>query len=463
MSAKNSISQIIKEHSVVSMLVVVGPVVATVVAAGPDFCTGIGLPQSLFPRTGQVLVVLYVEALFFVWLNAPPQNPAVGFQGWLERQRVKLAKGRHLLPRVAVPVTVVIGLLATLMATGVIRPGGVNASDLLPSTSPSLTAVIQPECEDANREVSDLLAFGKRHFERYTEDGLRSALGCYQRAMRLDPTSALAHARTAQVWSHLADEWVSPATAYPNAKKSAETAVRLNPRSAEAHSELGKVLLYHEWNFAESERHLRHAIQLNQNYGDAHARLADLLFVTGRARDALAEIRIARRLDPLSAPTSYFLFLMSHGRQVQAIQELESEHTEDNPSALALRLKGDALVALGRFGEALAIYEEAATVDGSMLATRARIARAHALDGSRQAALRFLGQVKAQGGKQYVRAEQLSLVYLAMGDTADALTMLERAFQDRSAGLRWLLLDPGYKPLHNLPRFRRLVARVGVK
>jgi tetratricopeptide (TPR) repeat protein len=463
MSAIDRIGQFIKQHTIGSMLGL-GLAVAAAIATGPDFCAAVGLPSSLFPATGRIIAIAYLELLFFVWLFGPPRTRKSRVARFIEDLRQRA--GRHRRPILGVTAsTTAIGAAAVILtAVGVLPRFGTDATRLLESGTPGqINTLVQPECADSTRSVSNLLAYGKAYFEKNTETDLRRAIGCYEHALRQNPASALAHARIAQAWSHLADEWVSPVIAYPKAKAAAEQAVRLNPHSAEAHTELGKVLLYHDWNFAQAERHFRRAIELNPTYGDAHARLSDVLFVTGRGAEGLASVARARRLDPLSAPTSYFYYLMSNGQQARAISELDREHSEEFPSATALRLKGDALVALGRHEDALAIYQEAATVDGSMLATRARIARVHAHTGRGRVAREFLNQVKAEAAERYVRAEQLSLVYLAMGDTTGSITMLEHAYRNNSAGMRWLLLDPGYRPLHQHPQFKRLVKQVGVK
>jgi hypothetical protein len=50
-----------------------------------------------------------------------------------------------------------------------------------------------------------------------------------------------------------------------------------------------------------------------------------------------------------------------------------------------------------------------------------------------------------------------------VGNLDRAFACLERAFQVRSAGLIYLHVDPGYKPLRQDPRFRQLVERIGLR
>jgi len=75
----------------------------------------------------------------------------------------------------------------------------------------------------------------------------------------------------------------------------------------------------------------------------------------------------------------------------------------------------------------------------------------------------ILGRLEEQSRQQYLRSEIMAMGYAALGDLDRAFACLERAFQVRSAGLIYLHVDPGYKPLRPDPRFRQLVERIGLR
>jgi hypothetical protein len=52
--------------------------------------------------------------------------------------------------------------------------------------------------------------------------------------------------------------------------------------------------------------------------------------------------------------------------------------------------------------------------------------------------------------------------FAAVGNLDGAFAQLERAYQDRSAGLMYLHIDPGYAPLRGDKRFADLVGRIGI-
>jgi hypothetical protein len=59
------------------------------------------------------------------------------------------------------------------------------------------------------------------------------------------------------------------------------------------------------------------------------------------------------------------------------------------------------------------------------------------------------------------RPEHLAYTYLALGDSDRALTLLERAADQRDPALLWLGVDPRVDPLRGTPRFDALLARLG--
>jgi tetratricopeptide (TPR) repeat protein len=68
---------------------------------------------------------------------------------------------------------------------------------------------------------------------------------------------------------------------------------------AEAHTSLAFALMY-LWEWGEAEKEFKRAISLNPNYPTAHQWYNLYLRRTGRFDEALAEIKRAHELDPLS-------------------------------------------------------------------------------------------------------------------------------------------------------------------
>ncbi|HYN22315.1 MAG TPA: hypothetical protein VE078_15245, partial [Thermoanaerobaculia bacterium] len=80
-----------------------------------------------------------------------------------------------------------------------------------------------------------------------------------------------------------------------------------------------------------------------------------------------------------------------------------------------------------------------------------------------QEARRVLAKITLGAGADYVRAEYLAAAYGMLGDGDEAFRQLDRALEERSAGLIYLHLDPLYDPLRDDPRFGVLVEKIGLR
>jgi adenylate cyclase len=83
--------------------------------------------------------------------------------------------------------------------------------------------------------------------------------------------------------------------------------------------------------------------------------------------------------------------------------------------------------------------------------------------GQEAQARRVLEDLRSEGQASYVRAEFLAAAYGMLGDRDEAFRQLDRAFEQRSAGLIYLHLDPLYDSLRDDPRFDALVEKIGLR
>ena len=103
-----------------------------------------------------------------------------------------------------------------------------------------------------------------------------------------------------------------------------------------------------------------------------------------------------------------------------------------------------------------------------LIKPRARVLDVGSGDGS---LLEFLqtdkqvdGHAPGLRGEQagYVPSYEMARLYLALGDRAEALAWLRRAYDQRSHSLVFLAVDPQLQPLRNDREFRDLLVKTGV-
>ena len=311
-------------------------------------------------------------------------------------------------------------------------------------------------------EAHDLYLRGRFYYIKYTEPDLRRSLTLYQQALARDSTYAPAWAGMADAWSALADDYLAPSEAYPKAKGAARRAVALDSTLADAHAALGLVLHQYDWDFAAAEHEYQRVIALNPNAAAAYHYYGYVLLSTpARLDSALAVLRRAQSLDPLSAYTLHDLgwVLQLMGRYGEAIQEGRQALDLDPHAWLPLDLLGRTLLLTGRPEEALRTLRRAEDPPPHV---RAATARALVALGQREEAGRVLRELEQEAARRYVRPEAIAEVYVAFGEVDAAFRWLEAAYRARSTGVLQLKVERHWDPIRSDPRFAALVTKVGI-
>jgi adenylate cyclase len=324
-------------------------------------------------------------------------------------------------------------------------------------------AAAPPPRAPQNTEAYDLYLQGLYFSNKSTEAALRKALGLFQRALDKDPTFGRAWTGIAKAWYWLADAYVKPLEAYPKGIEAASKAIALDERDAEAHCYLGEAKRVLDWDFAADEAELKRALQLDPNSAFAHFILALLRFSQCDLEEGFVQIREAEKLDPLSPGISDFaaFFYVQSGRLDDAIREgqrtleLDPNYVYpvlDSNLATAYREKGD-------FAQAITLYLRA---QEAMRLPSSGLAITYARTGRQPEARRILNELVEKARVQYVAADRIAAVYVALGQNDDAFRWLERAAAERNAILQFIAFSRDFLPLRSDPRFADLLRRMGV-
>ena len=322
-------------------------------------------------------------------------------------------------------------------------------------------AVAPPVRTPGSTEAYDLYLKGLYYSNKSDEENLRKSLSLFQQALDKDPNFARAWTGITKVWEQLADAYVRPLEAYPRVKEAASKALALDDKDAEAHCYLGEVKLLIDRDVAGAEAEIKRALQLDRNSATAHYFMSWLKLTQGDCDEGVNQIQEAEKLDPLSpmiidsAAERYVAAnrlndAISAGKRV--LQVDPNYIYFDSPLADAYREKGD-------LQEAVTLYEKAQTVTHF---PSAGLAITYAKMGRLEDARRVLNQRIEKSRQQYVAADSIAAVYVALGDKEEAFRWLERAFDEHSAPMFYLACHPIFRALRSDPRFADLLRRMGV-
>ncbi len=315
-----------------------------------------------------------------------------------------------------------------------------------------------------NQAAYDAYLQGRFHLWRVTRPDLERALEYFRQATEIDPTMAVAHAGLAQTYVVLPIAGgADPRQAFPRAEEAAKQALELDPDSAEAQTAMTGLRHWYSWDWASAEAYARKAIARNPSHARAHQVLGRLLTNIGRHDEAIAEIDIARRLDPL-APLIIALSadFRLEARRYDEVEPLIHKALELDPNFWVAHVSAAKLyLHQARYAEALAAAEKARRFSGGHSEALALIGLCHGAMGHRDEAGEVLSELERRRDAGYVPATHLATVHLGLGDTGQAMRWLERAFEDRDVWLTEATVEPRWDGLRAHPGFQDLIRRIG--
>jgi len=309
-----------------------------------------------------------------------------------------------------------------------------------------------------NTEAHNAYLQGHFHFQRRNLEDFRKAVSFFDEAIRLDPDYALAYAERSEAWSFIGDLTGQRATAWPKAKSDAENAVAIAPELAEAHAALGWVRFFIDWKFAEGLSELKRAKELSPANPTANDLLARVIVYLGQVDEAERHARHAVELDPLSVTAQVNLgrVLFVAGKLDEA-DAVARKAAELQPAA-AGNHRYQVHVAVERGDGETALREAELEPDEGY--RRFELALAHYVRGDRAAADAALADLIATGRDQL--AYQIAEVYAVRGEKDKAFEWLQISFDNHDTGTLTLLIDPLLRGLRDDPRYKNLLAKLGL-
>lgn len=315
----------------------------------------------------------------------------------------------------------------------------------------------------ANPDAYRAYVEGRYAWSQRSEAGLWKAIDSFERAISLDPGYATAHAGLADCHATLGYlSFVSPADAFPLARRHAMLAIERDAALAEPHASFGYVKFYFDWDWPGAEAEFQQATTLDPSWASAHQWYSIFLLAAGRSDKAAHVIELARERDPLSLAINTDLgFHYYYTRQYhQAIKQLQSVLAMNPDFAPAHLWLGRSYQQTGQFDEALTEFRR---VEQSVPEWPVAIAARGSLEGAAgrpEKAKTVLVELQEIAKHRFVTAYGVALVYAGIGDVEAAFTWLDRAFAERSHWLVWLRLDPRFDGLRADPRFSELLCRI---
>ncbi len=317
----------------------------------------------------------------------------------------------------------------------------------------------------ANPEAYQLYLKGRFAWNRRTIESLKQAAEFFKQAIEKDPNYALAYAGLAETYALFSQYNVaSSKDSMPQAKAAALRALELDDSLAAPHAALQAYFTFYEFDRVAGEKEIRRAIELDPNYATAYHWLGgDVLYPTKRFDEAIAALRRAEELDPLSPiiGTNLGDVLLYAGRYDEAIVQYQRVLSLDPNFANAFSGLGLTHWQKGMKPEAIAEMRKYVELSGSSIG-KGDLGFFLARSGQRDEAVKLLAELKQASSQRYVPGTAIALIHLGLGEKEEALDLLEKEIDDRGPYSTYYAVMPELDDLRTEPRFKAMLKRLNL-
>jgi TolB-like protein len=328
----------------------------------------------------------------------------------------------------------------------------------------TLTSEEQPQLQSQTTTSVDAYnkyLLGRHLWNRRSPESLLNAAKPLAEAVAIDPGYGDAWAALADAYVLIPEYGSGAIREYiPLAHDAIEKALSINPESARALTTSAYIKFMYDYDLKGAHEDFEKAIRIEPGYATAHQWYGELLAAEGRLDEALIELGLARRADPLAPIMLHDMgwLLMYSDRKEEAIA-YTNQALELNPRfqaaignlATTYLISQQYDLARARFNELATIIDLDPTTDLAVIAAVENPAL------KEQALTRLLQDNNYPDGTM---GKALNLMLLEEYDLA--LDYLEKAFAEGDSYAIHMKRMDVYDPVRDNPRFQALLKKMNL-
>jgi len=315
----------------------------------------------------------------------------------------------------------------------------------------------------ANTDAYTAYVKGRYFFRKFSPADHQRAAHYFDEAIASDPNYAMAYAGLADTYASAAvNNWIPSKEAFPMARTAIRKALELDSDLAEVHVTSGAISMFYDLDWKAAEREYKRALEVNPNYPETYEVYSYLLSCTGRLDEGIEMAKQGLEVDPLSVAISDDVAGAHYWARHydEAIAQGHKSIELDRSHAAAYVFLGQAYDLKGSYAEAIGAYQKAIDLSQRTTNILGLLGHADAVSGKRGEALKILKELKEVSAHGYVSPYDLAMVYTGLGDKDNAITQLNRAYDERAGWIIALKTEPMFDPLRSDPRFADLQRRM---
>jgi len=303
---------------------------------------------------------------------------------------------------------------------------------------------------------------GRYYQLRFSPESLARAKEYYEQAIALDPGFALPLSLLGLYFFNLSAQGVIEAhEAMPLARAKAQQALEIDPSEPQAHVVLGIVAAFYDYDWKESERQFQLAMAQQPIPSDVRFQYGYWnLEILGRFREAVEQIELALKEDPLNAGGIFFLAfcLLTMGRESEGLRKMHEAMELDENYFPIYAVMSMYYASRGMFAEARPYVEKMLSISPKNKLGIGILAAVLANAGQTTRVEELLQSLKPDNA--YGTPVSMALFYLLSGEIDQAADWLSKAIPQRPPLLLFTLraLGPLWNRLRSSPRWPAVAA-----
>jgi len=306
---------------------------------------------------------------------------------------------------------------------------------------------------------------GRYFYNKRTEEDMKRSVEYFEKALEKDPKFALPYAGLADTYMGFGFyHWMPFEEARSKASEYALKGLEMDDSVGETHAAYANFIMWFEYKWAQAEKEYKKAIQLSPSDVEARHMYAHVLECSGRFDEAIAEMGKAMELEPLQIILNNCManILFFSGDYNGAIELFQKTIEMDPDFPLQYLWLGRALLQIGELNKAIEIFEKGLEFPSVNMNVLAGLDFAHALAGKEKEARKILDQLNKLSKERCIDTYFIAYIYMGLGDKEKTLEYLDKCFEVGDMYLCYLPVDPTFKELHDDPRFKALLKRMGL-
>ncbi|MCO6510649.1 MAG: protein kinase [Aridibacter famidurans] len=318
----------------------------------------------------------------------------------------------------------------------------------------------------SNSEAYELYLKGRFHYEKRTKADIEKGIDYYNQALALDKSFALAYVGIANAYGVMPSYgYIAPKEAGPKGMAAARKALEIDPNLADAHAAFAYVAAALFWDWETAEREFGIALEMDPNNAAARVRYGyNYLLPMARTKEAIAEIKRALELEPLSIPIGAMLAdaYLEDGQIDKALEQItKTDNLEPGHPTSAYWLMST-YAAKGMCAEALRLAEKRLEKTPDDQDTLSIAGYCYAKAGNRGKAEAVIAKFRELSKTQFILNSYIAQIYDALDEKDKAFAALEKAVEEGDFFIPTMRTNPMFAGLRREPRFGEMMKRTGL-